>query len=88
MPTSAEWNRWLEDVKIEALALGITKKTLINNLTNIEPQAKIIMRDRCQPESTITLKEYIYYRVDKAKIIAGRNMLKKYEKELNLIGKH
>ena len=46
------------------------------------------MRDRCQPESTITLKEYLYYRVDKARIVAGKNMLKKYKNELTLIGDH
>ena len=46
------------------------------------------MRDRCQPESTITLKEYLYYRVDKSRIIAGRNMMKKYKEELNQISNH
>ena len=51
------------------------------------PQKKIIMRDRCQPESTISLKEYLYYRVDKSRIIAGRNIIKKFNKELELIGK-
>ena len=40
-----------------------------------KPQKKIILRDRCQPESTITLEEYLYYRVDKARIIAGTNLL-------------
>ena len=88
MPTVDQWNKWLNDVKIEAISLGISKNTVEKELTNIEPQSKIIMRDRCQPESTITLKEYLYYRVDKARIVAGRNMLSKYEKDLSLIGKH
>ena len=88
MPTSDQWNKWLNDVKIEAISLGISKNTVDNELTNIEPQTKIIMRDRCQPESTITLEEYLYYRVDKARIIAGRNMLKDYKNDLNFIGKH
>ena len=86
MPTMDEWNKWLEGVKIEALSLNISKKTLDAELDNTFPQKKIIMRDRCQPESTITLDEYIYYRVDKARIIAGKNMLKNFEKELNEIG--
>jgi len=88
MPTVIEWNNWLQDVKIESISLGISKNTVEKELDNIEPQAKIIMRDRCQPESTITLEEYLYYRVDKARIIAGRNMLKKYKKDLKLIGDH
>jgi len=88
MPTAEEWQVWLKDVKLEALKLGISIKTIKKELNNIQPQKKIIMRDRCQPESTITLNEYIYYRVDKARVIAGKNMLKKYSKELKLISDH
>jgi membrane-bound lytic murein transglycosylase B len=88
MPSTTEWNNWLNDVKLEALSLGISKKTIDQELKNIEPQKKIIMRDRCQPESTITLGEYLYYRVDKARIVAGTNMLNKYNEELSLIGNH
>ena len=88
MPSKQEWQQWLIDVKLEALSLGISRKTIDDELTNIEPQKKIIMRDRCQPESTITLDEYLYYRVDKARIVAGKNMLNKYKEELSLIGNH
>jgi membrane-bound lytic murein transglycosylase B len=88
MPSALEWGDWLKEVKIEAVSLGISKETVLNELANAQPKAKIIMRDRCQPENTITLNEYLYYRVDKARIIAGRNMLKKYQKDLNLIGNH
>jgi membrane-bound lytic murein transglycosylase B len=62
--------------------------TIDKELNNTKPQKKIIMRDRCQPESKITLKEYLYYRVDKARIVAGKNMLSKYHKELTEIGMH
>ena len=86
MPSVNEWDEWLNDVKIEAVTLGISQQIVDNELSNIKPQEKIIMRDRCQPESTITLHEYLYYRVDKARIIAGKNMLKKFNSELNLIG--
>jgi len=88
MPTYDEWNTWLTEVKNEATQSGISEKTIINELSDITPQKKIIMRDRCQPESTITLEEYLYYRVDKARIVAGRNMLNQYKKELTLIGSH
>ena len=88
MPSASDWNKWINDVKIEAISLGISKKTLEYELDNVEPQSKIIMRDRCQPESTITLNEYLYYRVDKARIVAGKNMLKKYEADLKKIGNY
>ncbi len=88
MPTDQEWEKWLEQIKIEAYEMNITKKTIESELLNITPQSKIIMRDRCQPESTITLKEYLYYRIDKARIIAGKRMMKKYNNELDVIGKY
>ena len=57
-------------------------------MSDVKPQEKIILRDRCQPESTITLEEYLYYRVDKSRIIAGRNVLKEHKDILNKISKH
>ena len=86
MPSDEEWENWLSKTKKEALEYGISEDTISNELTSIKPQSKIIMRDRCQPESTITLKEYLYYRVDKVRIIAGKNILKKYAQELQEIG--
>ena len=50
-----------KDIKKESLTQGISQNTIDNELTYITPQKKIIMRDRCQPESTITLNEYLYY---------------------------
>jgi len=88
MPTDNEWQTWLDDIKIEAESYGITKQTINRELSNLQPKSKIILRDRCQPESTITLEEYLYYRVDKVRTIAGKRILNKYSTELNLIGKH
>ena len=88
MPTASEWNDWLGDVRKEAKDKNISEKTINLYLSDVKPQEKIILRDRCQPESTITLKEYLYYRVDKSRIIAGRNVLKKHKDILNKISKH
>jgi membrane-bound lytic murein transglycosylase B len=88
MPSSTEWNKWLGDVRVEALKNGISNKTISKYLIDVMPQEKIILRDRCQPESTITLKEYLFYRVDKARIVAGKNMLKEHSELLNKIGSH
>ena len=88
MPTEAEWTNWLKDVKNEAINIGISVQTINSHLSDVKPQKKIILRDRCQPESTITLKEYLYYRVDKSRIIAGKNILKEYEGLLSEISNH
>ncbi len=88
MPTNAEWNNWLKDVRIEAREKNISENTINLYLSNVKPQKKIILRDRCQPESTITLKEYLYYRVDKSRIIAGKNILKEHTTLLKNISEH
>tara|TARA_Y100001970_G_scaffold69243_1_gene88334 strand:- start:12186 stop:13244 length:1059 start_codon:yes stop_codon:yes gene_type:complete len=88
MPSEKEWDNWLNNIKIEAIELGINKEIVLNTLANVQPQKKIILRDRCQPESTITLKEYLYYRVDKARIVIGKNLLNEHSELLNKIGEH
>ena len=86
MPTDKEWNIWLTNIKQEALEKGITEVTISNNLNDVLPQSKIIMRDRCQPASTMTLDEYLFYTVTKDKIFVGKNFLKKHKVLLNEIG--
>ena len=88
MPLNEEWQDWLSEIKKEALKEGISQNIIDVELSDVSPQKKIIKRDRCQPESTITLKEYLYYRVDKSRIIAGRNIMKRYKEELNQISNH
>ena len=83
MPTELEWNNWIAQIKSEALTKGISQETLDNQFRNLKPQSKIIMRDRCQRESTITLKEYAYYRLDKPRIYTGK--LKAYMRALDKI---
>ncbi len=88
MPNDNEWDSWINNIKLEAIQNGITEEIVYQTLKNVRPQSKIIMRDRCQPESTITLEEYLYYRVDKARIVAGKNMLNEHENLLKEIGDH
>ena len=86
MPTVEEWNSWLTNIKQEALERGISQNTISNNLNDVKPQSKIIMRDRCQPASTMTLDEYLFYTITKDKVFAGKNFLKKHEDLLKEIG--
>ncbi len=88
MPSIVEWNDWLDNIKIQAIQNGISEPTVSKYLKNVTPQSKIIMRDRCQPESTITLDEYLFYRVDKARIISGKNMLREHQQLLYDISNH
>ena len=60
MPTDQEWQSWLDLISKEAVELGINKEIVANEIQTLIPLEKIILRDRCQPESTITFQEYIY----------------------------
>ncbi len=79
MPSDNEWNTWLTIIKKEALERGISQKTLTKHLDGVKPQSKIIMRDRCQAPSTMTLDEYLFYTITKDKIFVGKNFLKTHE---------
>ena len=86
MPSIEEWNSWLNNIKLEAIQEGISKETVYKELEGRLPQKKIILRDRCQPESTITLDEYLYYRLDKARTLTGKKLFKEHRVILNKIG--
>ena len=46
------------------------------------------MRDRCQPVSTMTLDEYLYYTISKDKIFVGKKFMKNHEDLLKKISNH
>jgi membrane-bound lytic murein transglycosylase B len=54
-----DFNRWLQDLRRDALAQGIGKGTLDRALDNVAPIPRIIELDRRQPETTLTFDEYI-----------------------------
>ena len=85
MPTNDEWNEWLSNIKQEALDKGISQNTISTHLKYVQPQSKIIMRDRCQPASTMTIDEYLFYTITKDKVFVGKNFLRKHEKLLKEI---
>jgi len=88
MPTDKEWNDWLFNIKNEAINNGISQNTISKHLSDIKPQSKIIMRDRCQPASTMTLDEYLYYTISKDKIFVGKKFMKNHEDLLKKISNH
>lgn len=85
MPSENEWNEWLNKTSNEAIEYGINKSLLDKEFFIQKPLPKIIMRDRCQPESTITFKEYIYYRLGKTRIYKGKLNKNKYNELLEQI---
>ena len=50
---------WLADLRKEALARGITERTVEAALTGVEPLPVVVERDKTQPERTLTIDEYL-----------------------------
>ena len=59
MPSEKEWDNWIIDISNEAINYGINEVIVKNEISKLKPIKKIIQRDRCQPESTISFKEYL-----------------------------
>ncbi len=77
---------WLEQLRKEALAEGISQMTLDEALADLKaPEPKVIAQDKKQPEKKSTLQDYVDARVSKERIEEGRLMLKRYATELDRI---
>ncbi len=58
-PERPDFKTFLEQVRADALARGISEKTLDAALTGLEPQPTVIERDRSQAEIVLSVDEYV-----------------------------
>jgi len=74
-----EFAVWLEALRVEARAAGISQKTLDAALAEVTaPLPRVIESDRNQPEQKETLADYVTARVSRSRIDLGRRMLRRY----------
>ena len=66
---------WLEELRAEARAAGISEQTLVEALTGVEPVARVIERDRNQAESRLDFWTYVDRVVSDARIEEGQRRL-------------
>jgi len=76
---------WRMDLKVEALANGISAETFDLAFEGITPDPKVIKLDRHQPEFTQTYNEYISKRVSSARIANGRQKMTENGDILNIV---
>jgi membrane-bound lytic murein transglycosylase B len=79
---------WLAQLRKDALARGITEKTVESALTGIEPLPVVVERDRTQAERTQTIDEYLRRRVDRKTVTTAREMMKRHVGLLEKISSH
>lgn len=80
---------WLAALRKEALVAGISETTVNAALANLQPLPRVLELDRRQPESVLTLDEYLKRIVTPARIRTGRALLAQNRTLLNkLAAKH
>jgi len=83
----AAFQAWLVEFKAEAVAQGITQATLDAAFFNVfGPIERVIELDRSQPETRLTLDEYLAKVVSQARIEKGWALLAEHRVVLDAIG--
>lgn len=80
------FRQWLADFKQEAAGKGISEATLNQAFARVEPLPEIIALDRRQPESTMTMEQYLAKVVSDQRIENGRAKLAEHRALLDEIG--
>lgn len=86
-PPPPPFGPWLEALKADALAAGISQRTLERALAGLEPDPEVIARDRRQPEFTQTAAQYLAARVSRTRIAKGREMMRRHRELLGAVEK-
>ena len=77
---NANFADWLQGVRQEAAAKGVSQQTLDQALGGLEPDQKVLDLDRSQPEFTMTFAQYRARTVTKQRVDQGRNLLDEYRR--------
>lgn len=76
---------WLKGIRSEALERGIPEEIIRTLLTDVQPNRRVIKRDRNQSEFKLTLPKYRNRVVTKKNVTAGRKKAQRYNDLLNKV---
>ncbi len=83
--TPVPFPEWLEGVRAEALAKGISAHTIDEAFRAIELLPVVVERDREQPEQKLSLRQYLDRRVTAKMIRKGRELARQHEAVLTKV---
>src|SRR5215510_11895792 len=86
MAQQRDFATWLQELRAEALALGIRVQTLDAALTGLQPLARVLELDRKQPEETLTYAQYLERTLPASRVQKGRRLLNENRALLQEIG--
>ena len=72
-PATPPFDQWLAALRVEAVARGISQRTVDAALGHIEPLQVVIERDRTQAELTLTFDQYVKRRLTKRLVNSARD---------------
>ena len=81
-PPPPPFEEWLAALRAEALANGISQRTVDAALGSVERLPVVVERDRTQAEITLTLDQYLSRRVPPRAVRTAREMAAKHRAEL------
>lgn len=82
-----KWNRWVAELRTEAIAKGINPELFDDVFRNIKaPDRKTLRLDKSQPETRLTFSKYRKTRGDNYRIKLGQNKYKRYHNILEEVG--
>lgn len=87
-PPPVPFADWLAELRKEALARGISERTVGSALVGLEPLPIVVERDRTQAEYTLTIDQYLKRRVDRKTVRTARDMAKRHAAVLKKVSAH
>ena len=86
LPAAAPaFGAWLEELRAEATARGISNALIEQTLTGLEPVEQVLERDRTQAEFALELDDYLKRRLTPQTVRTARSMLARHRTLVNKI---
>ena len=77
-PAADAFDDWLQGLRRDAAAQGISQATLTAALTGLRPMPDVLDKDRNQPEFTMTFAQYLPKVVSEKRVADGRKLMQQY----------
>jgi len=81
------FSEFVSQLKVQALAEGVSQATVDNSLNGLEPLEIVVERDRSQTEVVLTVDQYVQRRLTRAFVRTATEKARQYRSELAQIGK-
>lgn len=78
LPLDGEFSRWLQDLRSEALAEGVSARTFDRAFAGVSPIPRVIELDRRQPEFTLTFWRYFNNAISEERVRRGQQLLQEH----------